>query len=645
MTRSKVARRGSWPSPISALAVARQSKALDQPRLDGDLVYWIEGRANEGGRAAVVRANRDGSTTLLTPPPFNVRNRVHEYGGAAYTVANGVLYASDFADGRLYAFAKDEAPRALTENGPYRYADLVVDVGRNRLIAVREDHSDAGKEPRNTLVVIALSGSQAIVELAAGSDFYSSPAVSPDGSQLAWLSWNHPHMPWNGTELWCAQWPTDGELLAPVRIGDDPNDSFFQPSFSPAGVLFVVSDRSGWWNLYRVTTTGLHPVCPKHAEFGRPQWVMGMSTYGFLDSEHIVASYVSEGISHLARIDIVRGQFEEIATPYTDIDAIRVGPDVVVLLAGSARAPLQIVTLRRDLTDRRVLATSVQDQDLPDPACLSEPCAMHFASAAGRRAHAFFYAPQNAEYTLPSNELPPLLVISHGGPTAATSNVLKLAVQFWTSRGFAVLDVNYGGSSGFGRAYRDALKGQWGIVDVEDCIWGARHAAELGLVDRNRLAIRGNSAGGFTTLCALTFHDTFKAGASYYGVSDLAALDRDTHKFESHYTDYLLASQPAREKLYRERSPIHHLERITCPVIFFQGQDDKVVPPSQSEAMVEALRSRGLPVAYLAFSGEGHGFRRAENLQRTLEAELYFYCKVLDLEWLNAPIPVTIENL
>ena len=437
-------------------------------------------------------------------------------------------------------------------------------------------------------------------------------------------------MPWEGTELWLAAFADDGTLTHSRCVAGGPGESLCQPVWAPDGRLYVVSDRSGFWNLYRLDVGGLVPVCPMEAEFGLPQWVFAQSSYGFSGPHEIIAACRENAISRLVRIDVRSGTATPIETPFEDIAELRVGDGFAVVEAGSPTTPLCIAKI--SLADGAVEVLARSADDLPDASVLSVPRAISFASANGRVAHAFHYAPRNAGFSMPEGERPPLIVISHGGPTAMATNTLKLATQFWTSRGFAVLDVNYGGSTGFGRAYWQRLSGQWGIVDVEDCIAGARHLVAAGFADGERLAIRGGSAGGFTTLAALAFHDVFKAGASYYGVGDLRALDADTHKFESRYTTDLLAAMPERERLYAERSPIHAADRISCPVIFFQGLDDKVVPPAQSEQMVAALRAQGIAVAYLAFEGEGHGFRRKETVQRTLEAELSFYAQVFGFE-------------
>ncbi|MCK9689262.1 S9 family peptidase [Scleromatobacter humisilvae] len=623
MTDPLTAPCGTWASPITAARVAAGVRPVSAPRIVGARVLWLQSLPEQGGCMAV--ATRDG---LVTPAPFNVRTRVHEYGGGALAAAGDTVWFSNFADNLVYAQQGDAAPVAITSDRSQRHADLELDARHQRLIAIREQHGGAG-EPRNTIVALKLDGSGSTT-LAEGADFYASARVSPEGRRLAWLQWNHPDMPWQGTELRLAAFADDGSLIHERRVAGGPGESLCQPAWAPDGKLHVVSDRSGFWNLYRLEVNGLVPVCPMDAEFGLPQWVFAQSSYGFNGPGEIIAACRENAISRLVRIDVRSGRATTIATPFEDIAELRVGNGVAVVEAGSPTMPTCIAAISLAGGAVEMLARSADD--LPDASVLSVPRAISYPSAGGRTAHAFHYAPRNTGYRMPDGERPPLIVISHGGPTAMATNTLKLATQFWTSRGFAVLDVNYGGSTGFGRAYRQLLSGQWGIVDVEDCIAGAQFLVAQGLADGERLAIRGGSAGGFTTLAALAFHDVFKAGASHYGVGDLRALDADTHKFESRYTNDLLAPLPERERLYLERSPIHAADRLSCPVIFFQGLDDKVVPPAQAETMIAALRARGIPVAYLAFEGEGHGFRRKETVQRTLEAELSFYGQVFGFE-------------
>ncbi|GAB3458908.1 S9 family peptidase [Massilia terrae] len=631
---------GTWTSPISAQVVAAGASPLSQVMLDGADVYWLAGRASEAGRTTLLRQRGD-QTRELAPAPFNVRSRVHEYGGGACAVARGTVWFSHFADNRIYRIDGDGAPQPMSAGGDLRYADFVPDAARARLVGVREDHSAGAAYPANTICAIGFDGSETV--LVDGNDFYAAPRLSPDGRRLAWLCWDHPRMPWQGTELWLADVADDGTLVNGRLVAGGADESIVQPEWSPAGVLHFVSDRTGWWNLYRFDAGVVAPLCPREAEFGGPHWTFGVSMYGFRSELEIVCTCIEEGVSKLARLSTADGTLQPLDTPYQEIRELRVAGDTVALLAGAPTIALELARIDLGTGLRTVLARSIEQ--LPDTGYLSVPQSIRYPSANGRHAYAFYYPPSNADYEPVADEKPPLMVIGHGGPTGMATSTLKLATQFWTSRGIAVLDVNYGGSTGFGRAYRDALAGQWGVVDVEDCVAGARWLADQGLVDRERLLIRGGSAGGLTTLCALAFHDVFKAGASYYGVSDLAGLDADSHKFESHYNEYLIAPKAQADAVYRQRSPINHTDKLKRPMIFFQGLDDKVVPPPQSEVMVNALRARGVPVAYITLEGEGHGFRKADSIVRTLEAELYFYLRVFGIPIPQALAPVEIENL
>lgn len=651
MTVRHVAPYGAWKSPITSDLIVSQSIGLGGGTFDGGDVYWTEGRPAEAGRNVIVRRAPDGTTHDINPAPFNARTRVHEYGGGAMLVDHGSVIFSNFADQRLYRVALGAAPEAITSEAPLRYADCVVDAARNRLICVREDHGEAAAahgEAVNTIAALALDGSAhddgvAQHVLVSGNDFYATPRLSPDGNTLAWLTWRHPNMPWDGTELWIAAVQPDGTLANAVLVAGGENESIFQPAWSPDGRLYFVSDRSGWWNLYRLDDGRVESLIAMAAEFGLPQWVFGMSTYAFESAERIICTYTQDGRDYLASLDTTTKTLTTLDVAFTSIDSIQAASGKALVRGASPTQATALVLLDLATGQQTVLkrANAIEI----DPGYLSIPQPIEFPTTGELTAHGIFYPPQNRDYAAPEGEKPPLLVLSHGGPTGATSSAFSLGIQYWTSRGFAVLDVNYGGSTGYGRAYRERLNGQWGIVDVDDCVNGARYLAEQGLVDPARLAIRGGSAGGYTTLCALTFRDVFHAGASHFGIGDLEAMATDTHKFESRYLDRLVGPYPERRDLYVERSPIHHVERLNNPVIFFQGLEDKVVPPNQAETMVEALRNKGIPVAYLPFEGEQHGFRRAENIKRALDAELYFYGCIFGFELADPVEPVVIENL
>ncbi len=643
MTKPQVAPYGSWKSPITSDIVASGAVRLEQVVLDGENIYWIEMRPAEGGRCVVVRRSPQGRTDDITPSLFNARTRVHEYGGGALAVHNGIVYFSNFTDQRLYCQAPGGKPRPITPKGKLRYADMVVDSHRDRLICVCEDHTVAGHEPVNTLMSVDLHGSKRRLVLVSGNDFYSSPRLSPDGTHLAWLTWNHPDMPWDGTELWVGELKADGALREVERVAGSPGESIFQPEWSPDGILYFISDRTGWWNLYRQCKGHIEPITGMEVEFGAPQWFFGMSTYAFVSSDNIICTYNEKGAWQLASLDIATQKLQPIKTPYTDISYLRTVPGQVVFIAGSPTEPASIVRL--DLRSERTEVLRRSTDVVIDAGYLSIPRQIEFPTEHGLTAHAFFYPQQNKDYRAPPDELPLLLVISHGGPTSVASSKLDLMIQYWTSRGIAILNVNYGGSTGYGRAYRQRLNGNWGVVDVEDCVNGATYFVKLGEVDGDRLIIRGSSAGGYTTLCALTFKNVFGAGADYYGVSDLESMRKETHKFESRYLDRLIGPYPERQDLYQERSPLNFVDRLSCPVIFFQGLEDKIVPPEQTEKMFRALLLRGLPVSYLPFEGEQHGFRRSGNIKRALDAELYFYSKLFSFRLADPVEPVQIHNI
>ena len=644
---------GSWPSPIGAEQIAGATIRLGQTAACGGAACWLEGRPAEQGRNVLVRRDRDGSIVDLVPPPFDVRTRAHEYGGGAYALldADGVAFVHN-ADQQVWLTdGNGSAARQLTRAPQQRFADLLHDARRDRLVAVREDHRPGDIDAVTTLVGIDLASGDVQV-LAEGHDFFASPCLSADGGSLAWLTWDHPDMPWDASVLWRAGIEADGSLskmrhVAGGNSGNSGNtgagESIFQPSWSPRGELHFVSDRSGWWNLHRLHNDSVEALWPIAAEFGVPQWAFGMSSHGFDAAGRIVCSAVQQARARLVVVDADAGTCHDIETPFCSIHQVRVDGDSVVFLAAQPTAPEAVVRLELSSGNWQVLRSA--SAALPDPAFVSVAEPITFATEGGT-AHAFFYAPANASARGPEGARPPLIVVTHGGPTGASDMGLRLTLQFFTSRGFALVDVNYRGSSGYGRAYREALKGRWGIADVDDCVAAARFLVQRGDVDADRLAIRGASAGGFTTLAALTFRDVFKAGASHYGVSDLESLARDTHKFESRYLDSLVGPHPERADIYRERSPIHFADRMSSALILFQGAEDKAVPPSQAEAMYRAVRAKGLPVAYLLFEGEQHGFRQARTIRRALEAELAFYGRIFGFVPADAiSEPLLIDNL
>jgi len=635
---------GSWKSPITTDLIVSGSIGLGEVALDGEDIYWVEMRPAEGGRMVVVKRTPDGEISDITPGPFSARTRVHEYGGGAYLVHEGTVYFSNYSDQRMYRQDSGEAPEPITPETDMRYADGCFDAARNRVICVREDHTQDG-EPINAIVAVDAQGKAEQVVLSQGSDFCSTPRISPDGSTLAWLTWDHPNMPWDGTLLLVASINDQGLLGEPQVVVGGKTESIFQPEWSPDGAFHFVSDRSGWWNLWRWEDGQLRQLTDRNAEFGKPQWVFGSDTYSFASAELIACSYVENGAWKIATLDIESGMLLAVETPFSEMGRgdLKAGGGKVVFIAGAPSLPMTLVLY--DLAENKWRELRKSHDLEVEPGFISEPQPVEFPTEDGKTAHAFFYPPKNNDFQGPAGEKPPLLVKSHGGPTGAASTALNLGIQFWTSRGIGVLDVDYGGSTGYGRAYRERLNGAWGIVDVDDCCNAALHLVSKGEADENRLAIDGGSAGGYTTLAALTFKDVFKAGASHYGVSDLEALAKETHKFEARYLDGLVGPYPERRDLYRERSPINHTEGLSCPLILFQGLEDQIVPPKQAEMMFDAVRAKGLPTAYIPFEGEQHGFRRAENIKRALEAELYFYSKIFGFDLADPVEPVDIVNL
>ena len=614
---------GSWPSPIRIDDIVGDLVRLSDPWIDGDDVYWIEGRPTEGGRSVLVRFSNDRVTSDLTPPPFDVRTRVHEYGGGAYTVAGGTVVFSHVKDGRLYRLDPgDDAPQPITPEGPFRYADIRFDAPRRRFVAIREDHTvDDG--PRSAIVDVPLDGDRAPRVLYDGPDFLAAPRPSPAGDRLAWLEWDDPDMPWDATRLRVAPILEDGSLGPSDLAAGGPDESIAQPEWAPDGTLHFVSDRTGWWNLYRLSEgPRLQSLAPIEAEFADPAWIFDRSSYGFLPNGKIVAVGRARGRDRLFHVD-PDSLVGEVESPFTEIGTIRVGGESVVANVGTPTEPPMVVSL----DPARLAPSGVLRRSTTltvDPRYISIPEAITFPTAGGRMAHALFYRPVNPDAVAPEGELPPLVVRSHGGPTSNATNAFDPTYQYLTSRGIAFVDVDYGGSTGYGRAYRQALEGEWGVVDVDDCIGAARYLVDRGDVDGERMAIEGGSAGGFTTLATLAFRDVFAAGISMFGVADLEMLARETHKFEARYMDRLIGPYPERADLYRERSPIHALDDIDSPVLVLQGLEDRVVTPANAVALVEALRRNGIPYAYLAFEGEGHGFRGEVAQRRTLEARLAF---------------------
>ncbi len=646
---------GSWTSPITPQVVTAGGRSFSMVRFDGDRILWSEGRPEEKGRQVICTSESGDQIRELIPEEASASSRVHEYGSGAYVANNGRVFYVEESDQRIYRSTRtsqgkiESTPITPEPDRPagVRYADMDVSPDGAWIYAVRETHGESG-EPVNDLVRIPADGSAPPKRVAGGHDFYSFPRVSPDGRTLAFTTWDHPQMPWDGTELWLAEITDDG-IEEVTRVAGGPEESVFQPQWHEDGTLYFVSDRTDWWNVYRRVDGKVEPVTAVDAEIGTPQWVFGLSHYAFLSKDRMACIVVRNGLDHLAIVDLTKPDAQtghvmtEIPFPYTYYGR---GGTIVsdgksrlaFVVASSTEAPaVAVFDVPDALGTHARLPESIhilRNSGGPeiDSEFLSRAVPIEFPTTGDRTAHALYYPPASRDHKGPDNERPPLIVKSHGGPTAYSTSELSYAAQFWSSRGFALVDVNYGGSTGYGRPYRERLKGTWGIVDVDDCIAAAKYLEAEGKVDGKRMAIRGGSAGGFTTLCALVFHDVFAAGASHYGVAELEALARDTHKFEARYMDGLIGPYPERKDLYYERSPVHFVDRLSCPVILLQGSEDKVVPPSQAEAMVEAMKSKGLPHAYVVFEGERHGFRQAANIHRALEAEYLFYAKVFGFQ-------------
>jgi dipeptidyl aminopeptidase/acylaminoacyl peptidase len=640
MTNPIVAPYGSWKSPITAEMLTSHAIVLEQVAIDGETIYWTEGHPEEDGRSVLMRIEPGHSPVECLPPQFSVRSRVYEYGGGAFAVSQGSLFFVNFDDQQLYRQAPGGLPERLSNTDGYRYGDLVCDTSRRWLVCIREDHTIPGLVT-DAIVVVPFDGGDGQV-LIDGWDFFSTARLSPDGTCLAWLCWNHPRMPWDGCELWLAGLSPQGGLLQPHRVAGSESESIFQPDWSPQGVLHFVSDRAGWWNLYRLQEQ-VESLCPLEGEFGLAQWNLAMSTYAFLSESEILCTFTQAGFWKLARLDTVTKQLSLLDLSYTDISDLHSGPGFAVFLAGSPHQPTTLV--KWHLLTQRTETLRYSLQPALDLAWFSPPQPLEFPTENGLTSHGIYYPPVNPHYRPSSGGLPPLLVMCHGGPTGLTATSLRLGIQFWTSRGFAILDVNYGGSTGYGRFYRERLNGNWGVVDVDDCCNGARWLVAHGLFDPHRLAISGGSAGGFTTLSALLFRDSFQAGTSYYGISDPEALARKMHKFESCYMQRLIGPYPQRRDIYLLRSPIHAAEKLTTPLLLMQGDSDPIVPPAQTERLYQVVRSQGVPVACLLFAGEGHGFRLAKTLQRAILAELAFYTSIFHLPLPDPLPPLQIENM
>ena len=646
---------GTWPSPITADMLVQGGLSLSELWLEDGITYWREGRPAQGGRGVIVRGDPWSSPVDVIPDGFNSRTKVHEYGGGSYVVHRGAVWFSNMADQRLYRVDPGGgSPRPITPDtgGTHRYADGRVTPDGSLLITVRERHEGSSRpeDVVNEIAVLSPDGSSQPRTIIGGRDFYAAPRISADGTQLCWLEWDLPFMPFDGTELWVADLAPDGSISAPRHVAgripdtSGPGQSVVAPEWSPSGDLCFVNDPDGWWNLYREQDGVISALTSMQAEFGWPAWGFGQRPFGFLSDGRIACLYGQGGVQHAAILDPTSGELLDLDLPHTAID----WPELVVegsaasLIAAGPATPAQVLHL--DFASRGVEVLRTSAEISLDPGYLSTPVPIEFPTEGGLTAHAHYYPPANPAAIAPDGELPPLIVHSHGGPTSEHAPALELEVQYFTSRGFALVDVNYGGSTGYGRAYRERLYGTWGVVDTMDCINATKFLAAQGLADPARLIITGGSAGGYTTLCALTFHDDFATGSSYFGLADLEPFATgETHKFESRYLDQLIGPFPEFADTFRARSPIHYVDLLSCPVLLLQGAEDEVVPPAQAEIMVEALKAKGMPYAYLLFEGEQHGFRKAENIIAATHAELSFYGQILGFEPPDVP-RLSIQN-
>ena len=671
---------GSWVSPIAAEDLAAGTVKFEQLALDGDDIFWVESRPDEKGRSVVVRMTADGPRDI-TPAGFSARTLVNSYGGGAMAAKDGTVWFTNFAtsdfpqtkDQRVYAQTPGHFPKPITPRQPVHFADMVPDTERGVIFAVQE-RSDVllHGQAQQTLVALDMQGSALPITVASGGDFYAAPRLSPDGKQLAWLTWDYPSMPWEGTRLQVADLDAQGNATGIRTIGGAPatkidpglnpvlqnamrysDEAIAEPLWSPDGQLYCVSDRSEidgtrWWNIHRVDGDDLVAVTAEAAEFTSPLWRLGVSSYGFISETEVLAAYSRNGVWALALVDVTSGALSAVDLPYTSITHLRVGNGFAVFFGGTFNGPAELIRLDLETHETTVLRSANPGLSDAAKACFKAPETISFQVDDGKggteTSHAFYHAPYNPEYTNPTNERPPLIIVIHGGPSAAASSALSVDIAFFTSRGFAVLDTNYRGSTGFGRSYRQRIYGGWGVVDVADCVAGAEHLVAADKVDRYRIASRGGSSGGYTTLALATFTDILSAGASYYGISDLQMIAQDTDKLEAYYAALLVGPWPDAQKVFKGRSPLFHAGQINCPLIIFQGEDDPVVPPPQAHVLIDSLMDRKMPVAWEFFPGEGHGFKQKAHLIQSLEEELSFYGAIMGFTPAGHLAQPAIEN-
>ena len=634
---------GSWESTITPEKITEGGLRFSEIRSNGSDLYFLEGRPEESGRYVIVKQASDGKISDAIPKEFNSRNAVHEYGGGSYAVGQKNIYFTNWNDQRIYK-VNGENVNPITKEPPFeksiRYSDLTLSIDEEWLFCVRETHFEK-EEAKNELVAISTTENSQIV-LCTGRDFYSSPRINPTNKEICWLEWDHPNMPWDGTELFIANFDLDG--LSEIKFIDgSKNISIIQPEWSDSGELIYISDESGWWNLKKYSENTTATILDEETDHGEPAWNFGVRTY-FLKDDYIYLRGSSKNNNKglIRKINISGEIIEEIEVLHTSIGGLTHHENKALYIGASPVSNSEIVSY--DLMKKNEETIKESNPVKIDIEEISIPEEISFPTTQNAIAYGYFYKPKNKNFQGESEEKPPLLVISHGGPTSATSNALNLSIQYWTNRGIAVADVNYRGSTGYGKKFRDSLKGNWGVYDTDDCIAAVDHLSEKGLVDSSRVAIKGGSAGGYTTINALTFHDRFAVGATYYGIADLSVFIDDTHKFESKYLESLIGKYPEEKEIYYERSAINFTDQLSCPMIIFQGTEDKIVPPSQAEIMAQGLRDKKIPFSLIMYEGEQHGFRQSKNIISSLESELYFYSKVLGFKPFDKLNEIEIEN-